>query len=130
MTTYYRTTDAALRDLTADEYAALAQSKRDTLRVYSIDPQPTPSATQYVVAGPVVVDATTARKTWELRAKSAEQIEADTFAAAQAAALAAATAPAVYRALRDGTGTAGERLVRVERVCAWLLRQQVGREPA
>lgn len=31
---------------------------------------------------------------------------------------------AVYVALRDGTGTAGERLVRLEKVVAWLMRRE------
>lgn len=128
MTTYYRTTDGALRDLTPEQYASLAQSKRDTLRVYSIDPQPTPPSTQYVVAGPVVVDATTARKTWLLVDKSPEQLEAEAFAASQAASL--EQARQVYTALKNGTGTATERLVRVERVCAHYLREQFGGEPA
>jgi len=32
---------------------------------------------------------------------------------------------AVYTALRDGQGTAGERLIRVEKAVAWLLRNSV-----
>lgn len=127
MTNYYRTTDARVLELDPAWVEQLALSKRDTLKVYSVDPQPVPSATQFVVAGPVVVDATTARKTWELRSKSAEQIEAETFAASQAATL--EQARPVYTALKNGTGTAAERLIRVERVCAHYLRAQFGSEP-
>jgi hypothetical protein len=127
MTAYYRLTDERVLVLDPDFVAQLAPSKRDTLRLYSVDPKPTPSATQYVMPGPVVVDATTATKTWLLLDKSAEQIAAEAFQALQAAQL--ELARQVYSALKNGTGTAGERLVRVERVCAYYLRQQFGKEP-
>ena len=55
-------------------------------------------------------------------------IEAEQFAALQATTL--EQARLTYAALKNGSGTATERLVRVERVCAWLLRQQLGKEPA
>lgn len=128
MTAYYRTTDEAILDLSEDLVAELAPSKRDTLRLYSVDPLPSPTPTHNVEAGPVVIEATTARKTWVLVAKSAEQIEAEAFAANQAATL--QQARAVYTALKNGTGTASERLVRVERVCAYYLRELFGSEPA
>lgn len=128
MTLYYRTTDQRVLDLTPALVAGLAPSKRDTLRLYSVDAMPAPGATQYVADGPVVIDATTARKTWLLVAKSAEQIAADNFAALQQSQL--DLARQVYAALKNGTGTAVERLARVERVCAHYLRTQLGSEPA
>lgn len=36
------------------------------------------------------------------------------------------TLRAVYVALRDGTGTAGERIQRLERVVAWMMRKDLG----
>lgn len=128
MSRYYRITDATVIDLDPADVAALAQSKRDTLRPYTVDAQPTPTAQQFVVAGPVVIDATSARQTWELRAKSPEQLQAEQFAATQQAAL--DQARTVFKQLRDGSGTAAERLTRVERVCAHYLREKFGGEPA
>lgn len=126
MTLYYRTTDAAIRDLSAEEFAALAPSKRATLRLYSEDPRPTPSATQYVAPGPVVVDETTARKTWLLVEKTAEQIAADTFQTNSEAEWSQIRQVAL--ALKNGTGTAAERLTRCERVLYRLLKDRFGTE--
>lgn len=127
MTTYYRVTDGRVLELDPAFVAQLAPSKRDTLRLYSVDPQPVPSPTQYVASGPVVVDPTTARKTWLLLDKTAEQLAAEAFRAQQTAQL--ELARQVYTALKNGTGTATERLARVERVCAYFLREQFGSEP-
>lgn len=78
MTVYYRVTDGALRDLTAEQYAGLSSSKKETLRLWSVDVPPTPNASQVVVSGGIVVDATTARQTWTLRAKTQAELDADT----------------------------------------------------
>ena len=56
MTTYYRTTDGALIELTPEQIGQLAPNKRDTLKAYSVDAEPTLSDTQFVAPGPVVVD--------------------------------------------------------------------------
>lgn len=128
MTTYYRVTDGRVLELDPAFVAQLAPSKRDTLRLYSVDPQPVPTATQYVATGPVVVDATTARKTWLLVEKAAEQLDGEAFLALQLAQL--ELARQVYTALKTGAGTSAERLARVERVCAHYVRAQLGREPA
>jgi hypothetical protein len=127
MTAYFRTSDSRIVDLAPETVAGLAPSKRDTLRLYSVDPMPTPPPSQFVVDGPLVVDQTTARKTWELRDKTPAQLEAEAFAANQQATL--EQARAIYHALKNGTGTAAERLTRVERVAAHYLRGQFGGEP-
>lgn len=84
MTTYYRITDQVLRDLTPEEFAGLSQNKRDTLRVYIVDAQPVPSATQVVVSAGLVVGPVEAHKTWALRDKTADELEADNLAAEKA----------------------------------------------
>lgn len=127
MSLYYRTSDARVIDVDPSVVSALSAPKRATLRQYSVDAPPVPTAVQYVVEGPVVVDATTARQTWELRAKPADQIAVEQFLAQQQATL--EQARALYSALKNGSGTASERLVRVERVCAHYLRDRLGSEP-
>jgi hypothetical protein len=84
MTTYYRVSDAALRELTAEQYAALAANKRADLRLYVIDVKPTPSANQVVVDAGVVVGPVEAHQTWALRNKSALELEDDSLAAERA----------------------------------------------
>lgn len=82
MTLYYRTTDGARRDLTPEQYAALqANGKAADLRLWSVDPMPTPGAGQVVIDGGIVVDATTARQTWTFRAKTQAELDAETNAA-------------------------------------------------
>lgn len=124
---YYRTTDERIVQLEPADVAALHPVKQATLKAYTIDPLPTLTATQYAVPGPVVVSGATARKTWEVRAKAQEQLDAEAFAVLQSTTL--EQARTAYSLMKAGSGTAGERLARVERVCAWLLRQQFGREP-
>jgi hypothetical protein len=84
MTIYYRTTDGALRDLSAQQYADLAQPKKDTLRVYIVDPRPVPSATQAVDNGLLVVGPVEAHLTWVLRDKTAAELEGDSLKAEKA----------------------------------------------
>jgi hypothetical protein len=76
MTTYYRVSDAALRELTQEQYAALADNKRADLRLYVIDPLPTPSPNQVVVDDGVVVGPVEAHLTYTLRDKTAAELEA------------------------------------------------------
>jgi hypothetical protein len=80
MTTYYRVSDGALRELTAEQFAALAPNKRDDLRLYIIDSQPVPSATQVVVDAGIVVGLAEAHQTYALRDKTADELEADALA--------------------------------------------------
>lgn len=77
MTTYYRTSDGALRELTSEQFAGLAPNKQAGLRLWSVDPRPAPGADQVVIDGPIVVDATTARQTWALRAKTQAEQDAE-----------------------------------------------------
>jgi hypothetical protein len=79
MTTYYRVSDGALRELSAEQFAALAQNKRADLRLYVVDAQPVPTAQQVVVSGPVVVGPVEAHKTYTLRDKTATELEADSI---------------------------------------------------
>lgn len=80
MTTYYRVSDAALRDLTAEQFAALAANKRGDLRLYVVDAQPPPTATQVVIETGVVVGPLGAHLTYGLRDKTAAELEADDLA--------------------------------------------------
>lgn len=128
MTTYYRTNDGALIELSDKQLQALAPNKRDLLKVYSVDPQPVPVATQQLADGPVVVEGVTARKTWRLIDKPAEQIAAEQFSAQREQDL--AQIRLAYAALKNGTGTATERLTRCERVLARLLKDIFGGDPA
>jgi hypothetical protein len=53
-------------------------------RPLTIEAQPTPSATQYVAAAPIVFGQLTATQGWVLLDKSADQIEAEEVQAAKA----------------------------------------------
>jgi hypothetical protein len=79
MTTYYRVSDSAFRELSAEQFAALAPNKRADLRLYIIDAQPTPSATQVVVDSGIVVGPVEAHQTYSLRDKTASELEADSL---------------------------------------------------
>ena len=57
---------------------------------------------------------------WQVVALTQAEIDANTLAAQDAATL--VIIANVYAALKNGTGTAAERLVRLERAVAWLLR--------
>lgn len=127
MTDYYRLTDARVLDLDPAFVAQLSPSKRDTLRLYFVDAQPVPTALQVVRIGPIQVGAIEARQTWLLVDKTPAQVQSEQFAAERAAEL--AQIRLAYNALKNGTGTAGERLTRCERVLARLLKDIFGGEP-
>lgn len=79
MTLYYRTTDGSTHDVSAEQYALLeANGKAALLRLWSVDPMPTPGASEVVISGGIVVDATTARQTWTVRPKTQAELDADT----------------------------------------------------
>lgn len=128
MSTYYRTTDQQLVQLTAEQYGRLAPSKHAVLRPYRVDPEPTPSSTQYVVRGPVVVTETEARLTWALIEKTAQQLADEAFSAERAADL--QLLRTAYLGLKNSTGTNAERITRCERVLVRLLKDIYGGEPA
>jgi hypothetical protein len=79
-------------DLTQQEYDALLVSnppKAALLRPLVTDPLPTiDPVTQRIVTGPIVIEATQARETWTIVAKTAEEIADEAEAAAIAADLA------------------------------------------
>lgn len=127
MSAYYRTTDGAVLDLSAEQLASLAASKRDTLRPYSVDVKPVPTATERVDAGPVVVTALAARKTWVLVALTPSELALIQLRQQRDADL--IQIRAAYAALKNGTGTAGERMTRCERILARLLLDIFGSEP-
>jgi len=109
-------------DITQAQYDSLAGNpKQAYLRLFVEVERPVPNATQTVQDGPVVLSATTATQSWLLVAKTAEQLarEADTTADANELAV----LRTVYAALKAGTGTAAERLVRLERSMAWVLKK-------
>jgi hypothetical protein len=102
-----------------DRLVSTGNPKANALRPLVTDPQPTPGPTQRVVKGPIVVEPTQARETWVIAQKTAEEIAAEQEAAARAAEY--QHLRTIVDALRNGTGTAAERLVRVERVSVRLL---------
>jgi hypothetical protein len=77
MTIYYRVSDGEFRDITSEQYAELSANKQADLRLYVVDAQPTPSASQVVVNAGIVVGPVEAHLTWALREKTAEEVEAD-----------------------------------------------------
>ena len=79
MSTYYRVIDGAFRELTPEQYAALALNKRADLRVFIVDAQPVPTSQQVVVNGGIVVGPVEAHQTYTLRDKTAEELEADSL---------------------------------------------------
>jgi hypothetical protein len=128
MSLYYRINDGALVDITESFFLSLAANKRDLLRPYVVDPEPAPSSTEWVAPGPVVVTATEARKTWILVPKTEAEIAFDAYVADRNSDL--TLIRQVYIALKNGTGTAAERLVRVERVCARFIKDIFRGEPS
>lgn len=88
MTTYARIADGAVVatfDLTPEQYAALqANGKAANLRLWIVDPMPTPSASQVVMIGPVVIGPVEAHQTSVLRNKTQAELDADSNAAEQA----------------------------------------------
>lgn len=67
MSTYYRVADASLHELDDEQWAGmLANGKAAGLRPYSVEPEPAAGPGQRVEPGPLVVDETSARRTWVL----------------------------------------------------------------
>jgi hypothetical protein len=71
---YYRTTDATLHELDAEQFDGMAESKKAILRPFLTDPQPEPSATQAVVDLGIVVGEDEARRMWALRDLTADEL--------------------------------------------------------
>jgi hypothetical protein len=65
-------------ELSAEDYDGLGAWKQSFLRLWSVDPQPAyNAATQRLDVGDVVIDATTARRTWTVIDKTAAEIAAE-----------------------------------------------------
>lgn len=65
-------------ELDAEQYAALqVNGKAAYLRLWSVDPQPVPTAGEVVEVGPITVTQTDARQTWAVRAKTQAELEAE-----------------------------------------------------
>lgn len=133
MTAYVRlNADGAIErhlDLTPEQYAALqANGKAAWLRLWVVEAEPVPTATQVVAPGPITISATEARQTWTIRDKTQVELDAETNAADRPLLLqmiAAITADIDgYNANPDVTGTAVERLAKLETRVKDLERQQ------
>jgi hypothetical protein len=132
MTIYARvfeSTVEALVDLTAEQYDALqANGKSAYLRLWLVDPKPTPTALQTVVTGPVVVGQTDARQTWLIMDKNQAELDAEQNAADHPTLLAMIAALTTdidtYNANPDVSGTSVERLTKLETRVKDLERQQ------
>lgn len=117
---YYRISDGALIDITAEQFAALAPVKQALHRPYSVAPPPVLTPTQKAVVGPIAYTDSAATHTWIVVEKTQAEKDEDTEAAQRA--IDYADAKAVYLNLKNGVGTAAERLTRIEKVLARLLR--------
>lgn len=136
MTIYYRVSDAALRDITPEQYAALALNKRAELRIYIVDAQPIPTAGQVVIAGGVVVGPVEAHLTYTLRAKTAAELDvaADVAELTQLRAAISALQADVAAGITTAPTTAAQafieiqdlkrRALRADRILLWLLKRQ------
>jgi hypothetical protein len=81
MTQYARLTQdklavEAIFDLSAQNFAAQGEWKQSFLRLYVIDAQPVPSATQVLDVPVVVIGPVEAHQTWALRDKTPDELEA------------------------------------------------------
>lgn len=116
MPTIYRVSDASLRDLSAEEWTAMQANpvKAAMLRLWVPTAQPAPTATQKAVSAPAVIDPINATQAWVMVDKTQAELDAETSAAEkpQLAALLAALTASIQAP--DVTGTAAERLVKVE----------------
>lgn len=133
MTTYVRINAAGeienRFDLTPEQYAALqANGKAAWLRVWLVDPQPVPTATQVVINAGIVITTTEARQTWVVREKTQAELDAETNAADKPILLQMLSAISAdidaYNANPDVSGTAVERLTKLEARVKDLEKQQ------
>jgi hypothetical protein len=113
---------ASVINLDAGVYERLVSTgnpKAQALRPLVTDARPTPGPTERVVNGPILVEPTQARETWVIVQKTSEELLAEQEAAERVAEY--QSLRTVVQALRSGSGTAAERLTRVERVSVRLL---------
>lgn len=133
MSTFARITQAGVFDtlveLTQEQFAALqANGKAVWLRIWVVQPQPTPTATQVVISDGIVITPTEARQTWGVREKTQIELDAETNSADRPLLLqmlsAITTDIDAYNANPDATGTAVERITKLEARVKELERQQ------
>lgn len=118
-----------LFDLSDEQYAALQiNGKAAWLRTWVVDAKPSVTASQLIVAGPIVIDAVEAHQTWTVREKTQAELDAEQNAADRPALLAMIAALSsdidAYNANPDATGTAVERLTKLEARVKDMERQQ------
>ena len=92
---------------------------------YSVDPQPTPSATQAVVNAGVVFDAAAARQTWALRDKTQAELDAEARTAEKDMLLVAAAF--LDSAAPTTVAQCAADIQKIKRCLKWLLDQAVRR---
>lgn len=133
MTTYARITATGefdgLFDLTPEQYAALqANGKATYLRIWVVDPQPVPTATQVIINAGITIGATEVHQTWGLRDKTQIELNNEQNAADRGTIVGLmATIVAdidAFNANPDVSGTAVERLTKIEARVKDLERQQ------
>lgn len=136
MTTYYRITDGSFHELSVEDYAARAPNKLADLRVWVVDAQPVPTASQVLIDAGIVVGAVEAHQTWGLRDKTAAELDADAQAAEAPAVMAmlaalsddiqagAGVAPATQAQAFAQIQALKVRAVRTDRALRWLIKQQ------
>lgn len=118
-----------LVELTPEQFAALQVNGKSTwLRSWVVDQQPVPTATQVVVESAILVTPTEARQTWVLREKTQLEIDLETNASDRPALLQMLSVITAdidsYNANPDVTGTAVERITKLEVRVKELERQQ------
>lgn len=133
MTTYVRlNAGGAIEsriELTPDQYAALqANGNAAWLRLWVVDTQPVPTATQIVISAGIVITSTEARQTWGLREKTQAELDAEANAADRPLLFQMITSISAdidaYNANPDVSGTAVERLTKLEARVKDLEKQQ------
>jgi hypothetical protein len=135
MALYARLNDAeqfiGLAEFTDEQYAAfVANGKSRLVRPWIPVLMPTPNASQVVEPAAPIIAPESVTQAWNLRAKTAEELNADAVETErQALALIVANLAASVAA-PDVSGAAGERILklearmqRVERICLWILRR-------
>lgn len=135
MATYARLTSSSafdrLVELTAEQYAALqANGKAIYLRPGVVDTKPVPTASQVVIDTGIIITATEARQTWGVRSKTQAELDNEENDAERIRLRTVITNLAASVASPDTTGTAAERIakieartLRLERICLWVLRR-------
>jgi hypothetical protein len=108
MTIYYRlptpTQAGETFDIPPEQFAVMqANGKAADLRLWLVDPMPPFDPASQVVESSIVVGPAEARRTWAVRAKTEEELQADAAIAARAAITGRITDIAAQRAVTRAT---------------------------